>query len=528
MVLALGLSTAALADELLVASNSEFSTALAAAESGDVIRLAPGVYSGGFSRSGLSGVTITSVNPEQPAVFQGGSFGLQLSDATSVTLEHLIFEGQTGNGLNIDDGGSYETPSTDITLRHLTVRDMQQGGNFDGIKLSGVTGFMIDRVLVENWGSGGSAIDPVGSHNGVIQNSIFRHASGASSGVRPKGGSKNIAIYANRFEMGAGEGRAIQAGGSTGPEYFRFIDGDSDYEAANIVAAGNIVVGALAPVSWVNIDGGVFHHNWLQNTGKWTMRILNENAGNNIVDTQNGVLVDNVIEYDSTAGWSRAANVGAETLPDTFTFARNQWQNAGGATNIDLPTTEIDGVYGAINVPRVGDQIRWDFPWGHWVVNASPNQANEAMEIAGSPNLLVATPGENAHFDPLAADPLTGDWSFTPLENNEVTLSPQSQMILVLPGVSSAIPQLPGDYDRNAVVDAEDYRLWKQQFGHTGTPLADGNGSGIVDLADYTIWRDQLAVASRLPGDSQMHSVPEPSSIACTAMCVAVYLVMAR
>ena len=501
------------ATEHVVSTTSQLATALDTAQPGDTILLSPGTYAGGHYSQGLTNVTLRSVDPNQPAIIQGGGNGIQFSDATNLTLEHLVFEGQTGNGLNIDDGGSFDTPSTGITLRDLTVRNLQQGGNHDGIKLSGVTGFLIDRVVVENWGDGGSAIDPVGSHHGVIQNSIFRHLGGASSGVRPKGGSKDIAIYANRFEMGTDAGRAIQAGGSTGSEYFRFIDGDSGYEAANIVAAGNLVVGALAPVSWVNIDGGVFHHNWLENTGKWTFRILNENPGSSIVDTQNGVLADNVIQYDSTAGWSQAANVGGETLPETFTFARNQWQNAGGATNITLPTSEIDGQYGTIDVPRAGDQVRWDFAWGHWVVNASSQDATQAISVPQVAGLLLATPGDDAAFNPLAADPLTGTWSFTPVENTPLLLPAQSQAILILPSGSSAIPQLPGDYDHNGIVDLGDFNLWKQQFGTTFNSLADGDGNGSVNLADYTLWRNHLGRSGGAESMGAFAAIPEPSAV---------------
>ena len=73
-----------------------------------------------------------------------------------------------------------------------------------------------------------------------------------------------------------------------------------------------------------------------------------------------------------------------------------------------------------------------------------------------------------------------------------------------------APPALAGDFNRNAVVDAADYtlwrdglgttygaydyQLWKGDFGPSPTgPLAgDFNGDGTVDEADYTLWRDGL------------------------------------
>ncbi len=494
----------------VVSTTAGFSAALANAQPGDSILLMPGNYGGGHFRAGLNQVTIRSQDAENPAIIQGGVNGIQLSDASNVVIEDLVFEAQTGNGINIDDGGSFDTPATDITLRNMTVRDMNALGNNDGIKLSGVTGFLIDRVVVENWGDGGSAVDPVGSHNGLIQNSIFRHDDAGSSGVRPKGGSKNLRILANRFEMPGGTGRAIQAGGSTGTEFFRFIDGDSGYEADNVTAAGNLIIDAHAAVSYANIDGGNFHHNWLQNPRNWAMRILNENQGRPIVDTQNGVFTDNVIEYDGNQ-WNRPANVGPETLPETFTFARNQWNNATGTTSVSLPAPEIDGQYGSIDVQRSGDGILWELDWGYWLVNATQLGPASRLTLDGFQNLLLAQPASTGEFDPTAADPLSGEWTFEPLLAPTIAMQPQQNLVAIRPDASAAVSNVPGDYDRSGKVDTADYDLWRAQFGASGPALADGNGDGVVNLGDYTIWRDRLG-ATAVSG-ANMSVVPELSGL---------------
>jgi len=69
---------------------------------------------------------------------------------------------------------------------------------------------------------------------------------------------------------------------------------------------------------------------------------------------------------------------------------------------------------------------------------------------------------------------------------------------------------LPGDYDRNGVVDTADYQTWIAAFGTSVDDLgtgADGNYDGVVDAADYAVWRDALPI---LP---QSLAVPEPTSI---------------
>lgn len=81
---------------------------------------------------------------------------------------------------------------------------------------------------------------------------------------------------------------------------------------------------------------------------------------------------------------------------------------------------------------------------------------------------------------------------------------------------------VPGNYDLNNVVDANDYSTWKASFGSTVRLAADGNGNGVVDAADYTVWRDSLMTIST-------SGVPEPSSIVLFAIItLACYLTCPR
>ncbi|QDU86816.1 PA14 domain protein [Pirellulimonas nuda] len=53
-------------------------------------------------------------------------------------------------------------------------------------------------------------------------------------------------------------------------------------------------------------------------------------------------------------------------------------------------------------------------------------------------------------------------------------------------------PDLPGDYDHSGTVDAQDYTVWRTDFGRSDKLDADGNQDGVVDAADYSVWRDNL------------------------------------
>ncbi len=521
-MLLLGNGTRSWAADLVVSTTAQLHSAIQSAGNGDNILLQPGTYAGGIFRANLTGVTIRSVDPANQAIIQGGNTNMQLSDANNVTIQDLIFQDAVHNGLNFDDGGTFATPATNITLRNIVVRRAGTTGNQDGIKLSGVDGFLIDHIEIDDWGDGGSAIDMVGSHNGLIQNSWMHtatHGSGGS-GIRPKGGTKNVTIRANRVDLPIGFGRAIQAGGSTDTQFFRFIDGDSGYEASNIFAEGNVVLGGNSTFSWVNIDGGEYHHNYIERPGKWTMRILNENQGSAIVDTQNGLFHDNIIRFhDSPSEYSKAVNIGGETVPASFQFARNQWYNEVTPSNStpNLPTSEVDGVYGIDPAIDSDDAIAWDFDWGTWLVNAT-NQSNTVT--LNAPNQLsVATPGPTGEYHPESSTPLYGEWTFAPLAGNQILLQPFSQVILTqcdLPGLCNT-----ADFSADGLVNNDDFSLWEAGFGtSTGATHANGNADGDqdVDGADFLQWQREF---SSLPAPaSPSITVPEPASLSLMAAMI--------
>ncbi len=94
-----------------------------------------------------------------------------------------------------------------------------------------------------------------------------------------------------------------------------------------------------------------------------------------------------------------------------------------------------------------------------------------------------------------------------------------ARFVADLPGVSDALDnlffeQLPGDYNRDGVIDQADYVVWRQTLGG-GDLSADGNRDGVIDAADYTVWRDRLALAM-----ATATATPEPTSVALVLAAV--------
>lgn len=79
-----------------------------------------------------------------------------------------------------------------------------------------------------------------------------------------------------------------------------------------------------------------------------------------------------------------------------------------------------------------------------------------------------------------------------------------------------------GDFDRNGVVDAADYAVWRDTLGSSVAAYsgADGNGDGIISADDYSVWKNSFnwinsSTASDASGSGSLTpgAVPEPASL---------------
>ncbi|CAG0980480.1 hypothetical protein PHYC_01740 [Phycisphaerales bacterium] len=321
--------------------------ALRAARPGDRITLAPGAYDGSLSLPNIRGeqgkpIVIAGADPAKPPVIRGRGSSIHLIAPAWVTIENLILEGASGNGINIDDGGDKAHPAPGVTLRNLHVRDVGPDGNSDGIKLSGLTDFTVESCTIERWGSGGSGIDMVGCRDGLIVGCTLRHADTVgSSGIQLKGGTRDTVVRACRFEH-AGS-RAINIGGSTGLQYFR--PEPRGYEAAAITVEGCTIIGSECALAFVGVDGAIVRFNTVYHPTRWVFRILQETRAPGFVPSRKGDFTDNLLVFDIPG--ARNPNIGDATDPASFTFARNVWfcDTDAAASEPNLPSVETAGIY---------------------------------------------------------------------------------------------------------------------------------------------------------------------------------------
>ena len=120
------------------------------------------------------------------AVFIGGTEAIHLINCSYIIIEGLRITGQSGNGINIDDGGDYSSPTHHILIKDCYFHDMAGQGNNDFLKLSGLDNFWVWDCRFENGGAGGSGIDMVGCHEGLISGCYLDNA--GITGIQAKGG----------------------------------------------------------------------------------------------------------------------------------------------------------------------------------------------------------------------------------------------------------------------------------------------------------------------------------------------------
>ncbi len=352
----------AVADEVqVVSSESALLEAVRKATPGAVIGIEQGEYNGGLYIEAIHGapdrpIHIKGMNPNNPPIFRGGTNGIHFSSISHVVIEDIHFTETTGNGLNIDDGGTFDTPSHHIVLRRVMVSQVGPEGNRDGIKLSGVQDFVLDDCTIEFWGDAGQGVDMVGCKRGLIENSKFRHRPDVhAAGIQTKGGTRDIHIRHNYIE---GTARGINIGGSTSLAVFR--PEPQGFEAKDILVEGNLFIRTQSPVAFVGVDGAVVRNNTLYHPGRWALRILQENQADGFVPCRNGVFSDNIVVFRSSEWAHGGVNIGPHTAVETFAFARNVWfceDNPSNSTP-SLPTAEEDGLIGVdpmLNKPSEND-----------------------------------------------------------------------------------------------------------------------------------------------------------------------------
>ncbi len=314
---------------------------------GDTIFILDGTYSNDPQFLTIEGtasdpIVIQSLN-KHGAIFQGGSEAIHLTNCSYVQIIGLVIEQQTGNGMNIDDGGDYNTPAHHITIKDCLFRDMNAAGNNDLLKLSGLDDFIIEGCEFLNGGGGGSGIDMVGCHQGIIQDNIFDDA--GTSGIQAKGGTQFILMRRNIFKDI--DQRAINLGGSTGLQFFRPPLPDpivNAFEAADLQVFSNIFIRSWSPIAYVGCVRVKVYNNTIYDPENWVIRILQETTVNGFLTCADNEFRNNIVYLTQDL---TEVNIGPNTNAGSFIFTNNLWFNLAQSTwPLVLPVVDSNQLIG--------------------------------------------------------------------------------------------------------------------------------------------------------------------------------------
>ena len=114
-----------------------------------------------------------------------------------------------------------------------------------------------------------------------------------------------------------------------------------------------------------------------------------------------------------------------------------------------------------------------------------------------------------------AAGPWWNEYRFTmePTNLGQPNQADRPTMGVVEPFLVAKAPELSGDFNRDGVVDAADYTVWRNVLGQQVDRWvgADGDGNGVIDADDYQVWKQHYG--EQAAGSAGLTiSTPEPSS----------------
>ncbi len=206
-------------------------------------------------------------------------------------------------------------------------------------------------------------------------------------------------------------------------------------------------------------------------------------------------------------------------------FAASMWGGGSyinAAFNMYLDYDGAGGTFGDVSVDAETDDIA-----------ASAIYASLDSE---DPNRMVLVAINRTDSAQDAALQLTYDRAFdhvevyriesgssTPTRYADIELDDLNALIYSMPAWSVTTlvlvaDGLPGDYNRDGVVDAADYTVWRDAVGQTGNVAADGNEDNVVDTADYLLWRENYGHTETASGTAGLATVPEPTAIVLMGM----------
>ncbi len=311
-------------------------------------------------------------------------------------------------------------------------------------------------------------------------------------------------------------GRVFVGGGVPGAQSVKLNKGGTDgtyYEVTTNGAATSTVTGKLNAFRTTMTDSKTF------NVG---LNTTTTSAG-----LKSGTVTVNNLDITGSAGSGHGAGDANDTINLSLTVLDHATPSfAGGSTVTTLmhdfgsvtmgsaaPTFNFD-LFNRSTTPGYTADLDFDSVMGSGGAAALAALSTNLAVSAGS---LSLDAGAYQQFTAMLNTSVVGSFSATytlNLSDENLPGALNTMLTLSLAGqVTAAL--LAGDYNRDGVVDAADYVVWRRTYGTSVTPFdgADGDGSGTVGDEDYPVWMTHFGdtSGSTAGATTTLAAVPEPA-----------------
>lgn len=247
------------------------------------------------------------------------------------------------------------------------------------------------------------------------------------------------------------------------------------------------------------------------------------------LDNSGGVLIDNDLEYleihNPTShpigleNWRLRGESDIDFAPSTVL--------AAGETLVVVsfdPAADLPRLAGFFTQYAIGNPVTLVGPFDGNLGNGEARVELQRPDV-GLTEITHVTADE-VLYDDLAPWPTAADGAGASLERVGPTLAGNAATSWIAgvpsPGAVDFTPQLPGDYDRNGVVEENDRLVWAASYANPLAKNADGNGDGLVNASDYTVWRDHLGESLPAASLFKAISAPAPEPVRATVASPAI------
>lgn len=477
--------------------------------------------------------SVTGRLPGDTVYLRGGSYHEQVSVSSSGTAtQPIVIAGYPGEVAAID-GNSYSIPTTLydflLTVRgnYVTVKDFEvRKSKQDAVAVTGDYDTVINLTVHDNYASG---IILMGAYDTVRESTVFNNSQdyenctwktgySAWGGALSCGpGSKYGTLSNNTVYNNWGEGLSAYTSGISVADHCMIQDNTS-YNNGSVF------------LYIQNVTNATIRRNLIYRTAD-TPRACAANVGLQLGDegqTQcnTGITVVNNLVMGTWLNFSADRNGGCTGNPladsvianNTFVNALEKNYDSGYNMAVYLrPSQTYSNTVFANNIILEDASSRLtpiSVPSSHPGLTLSNNLYSKTYSsYAAGPGDIVADP-QLARSGTITAGTLTGNWfklmPTSPAIDKAITLTgitddffhnardnapdigaheyTATSAISLSQSPTPTPTYLPGDLNKDRIIDSLDYTLLKQNYGNTACGnIADINGDCKVTMADYTL-----------------------------------------